>query len=154
MEVLRLLDEALAQPRLRDVPEGLQRRLRGTAVQDVSELHPHLERRAGTLAERAARDLARRGEQEAKEMRLILERQQERIDRHRQDTEEKVRQQVLDFGKDEMRQLHANMRHWGVRLESLERELEEEPARIRAGYEVRALRVEPVGLVYLWPLSS
>ncbi len=68
--------------------------------------------------------------------------------------EEKVRQQVLDFGKDEMRQLQANMRHWGMRLESLGRELEEEPARIRAGYEVRARRVEPVGLVYLWPVSS
>lgn len=154
VEVLRLLDDALARPRLREVPEGLQRRLRGTALQDVSELHPHLERRAEALAERAARDLARRGEQEAREMREILERQRKRIDTHRQDTEEKVRQQVLEFGKDEMRQLHANMRHWGVRLESLERELEEEPARIRAGYEVRARRVEPVGLVYLWPVSS
>ena len=154
VEVLRLLDEALAQPRLREVPEGLQRRLRGVAVQDVSELHPHLERRADALAKRAARDLARRGEQEGKEMRVILERQRARIQRHRGGMEEKSRQQVLDFGKDELRQLRADMRHWGRRLESLERELEEEPARIRAGYEVRARRVEPVGLVYLWPLSS
>ncbi len=154
VEVLRLLNEALAHPRLREVPEGLQRRLRATAVQDVSELHPHLERRAGALAERAARDLVRRGQQEAKEMRRILERQRARIDKHRHETEDKVRQQVLDFGKDEMRQLHANMRHWGVRLDSLKREIEQEPARIRAGYEVRARRVEPVGLVYLWPVSS
>ena len=31
---------------------------------------------------------------------------------------------------------------------------EDEPARIQAGYEVRAQRVEPVGLVYLWPVSG
>ena len=106
------------------------------------------------LAERAVRELRRRGEQEAAEMREILERQRQRIDRQRQSMEGKTRQQVLDFGKDELRQLQANMRHWEARLGSLERELDDEPARIRAGYEVRAQRVEPVGLVYLWPLSS
>ncbi len=154
VEVLRLLDEALAQAHLRDVPEGLQRRLRATAVQDVSELHPHLERRAGMLAERAARELKRRGDLEARDMREILERQRQRIRKQHQGMETKARQQVLDFGKGELRQLNADMRHWSARLESLERELEHEPARIRAGYEVRAQRVEPVGLVYLWPLSS
>ena len=30
-------------------------------------------------------------------------------------------------------------------------ELEREPQRIREFYEVRARRIEPVGLVYLWP---
>ncbi len=154
VEVLRLLDEALARPRLREVPAGLRRRLRATAIQDVSELHPHLERRAGILAERAARDLKRRGEQEARDMRAILERQQERIRKQHSGMAEKSRQRVLDFGKNELRQLHADMRHWLARLESLERELVAEPARIRSGYEIRARRVEPVGLVYLWPVSS
>ena len=36
----------------------------------------------------------------------------------------------------------------------LEREIANEPERIRASYEVRAHRLEPVGLVYLWPVSG
>ncbi len=153
-EVLALLDESLAQPRLRDAPEGLCKRLKATAVQDIEALYPHLERRAAKLAERAVRDLDRRGEQEARDMRKILERQQERIERQRQATEGQARQQVLAFSKDELRQLNADMRHWSIRLESLARELDDEPARIRESYEVRARRVEPVGLVYLWPVSG
>jgi hypothetical protein len=42
----------------------------------------------------------------------------------------------------------------GWRLARLERELREEPERIRQSYEVRAHRLEPVGLVYLWPVSG
>ncbi len=43
------------------------------------------------------------------------------------------------------------MRSWRRRLEQFDRELETEPQRIADFYEVRATRVEPVGLVYLWP---
>ena len=53
-----------------------------------------------------------------------------------------------------MRQLDADMRHWRRRLARFERDLEREPARIREFYEIRARRVEPVGLVYLWPETN
>jgi hypothetical protein len=36
----------------------------------------------------------------------------------------------------------------------LERELRDESKRLRDSYEVRAHRLEPVGLVYLWPVSG
>jgi len=39
------------------------------------------------------------------------------------------------------------------RIEQIARELEIEPAAIRAGYDVVLRRLEPVGLVYLWPRS-
>jgi superfamily II DNA or RNA helicase len=58
------------------------------------------------------------------------------------------------FPEAERRQLRADRAHWRRRLERIERELEEEPARVRASYEVRARRLEPVGLVYLWPVSG
>ena len=45
-------------------------------------------------------------------------------------------------------------RHWRTRLEEIEREIEDEPARVRASYEIRAHRLEPIGLVYLWPQSN
>ena len=41
-----------------------------------------------------------------------------------------------------------------MRLASIGREIEEQPARILAGYEVRAQRLEPVGIVYLWPATG
>lgn len=42
----------------------------------------------------------------------------------------------------------------GDRLTKIDRELETEPQRIRQAYEVKADRIEPVGFVYLWPLSN
>jgi superfamily II DNA/RNA helicase len=54
----------------------------------------------------------------------------------------------------EDRQFAANQKHWAARLEALAVEIEQEPDRIRANYRVRAQRIEPVGLVYLWPVSG
>ena len=54
----------------------------------------------------------------------------------------------------EVSQLEADHRHWERRLKLSEDELRREPARIREGYVVKARRIEPVGLVYLWPISG
>jgi hypothetical protein len=56
--------------------------------------------------------------------------------------------------EDELRQLQANQRYWDKRLITLEKELTTEPERIREIYQVKAQRVEPVGLVYLWPITG
>ena len=63
-------------------------------------------------------------------------------------------QLALAFKAEEMRQLDADMSHWRRRLERFERDLEREPAHLRKFYEVHARRVEPVGLVYLWPETN
>jgi hypothetical protein len=60
---------------------------------------------------------------------------------------------TLNFPDEEKRQLESNRRYWSKRLIDLQSELTTEPERIRALYEVRAQRIEPVGLVYLWPTS-
>jgi hypothetical protein len=153
-EVLALLDDALAQPRLREVPDGIRRRLQAHAAQDVGELHPHLERRAEVLSRQAKRALSTRGEQEARAMKKILEDQRDRIERQHKKAAVDQQQLTLGFSREEERQFAANQKHWAVRLRALEAEIEAEPARIQAGYEVRAQRVEPVGLVYLWPVSG
>ena len=57
------------------------------------------------------------------------------------------------FNEQEQRQLDSNRRYWAKRLSELDGEMKTEPDRIRSLYEVRAQRVEPVGLVYLWPIS-
>ena len=56
--------------------------------------------------------------------------------------------------EDELRQLEANKRYWAKRLAMIDAELETEPTRIRELYEVKAKRIEPVGLVYLWPVTG
>ena len=153
-ETLKLLDDALAQPRLREVPDGIRFRLQAHAAQDVSELHPHLQRRADVLARQARRALETRGVQEAREMTRILEAQRDRIERQHEKAARDGQQLTLGFSREEERQFAANQKHWVARLQALEDEIRAEPARIRAGYDVRASRVEPVGLVYLWPVSG
>jgi len=155
-DVLRHVEDALARPRLMDSPEPLQRRLRAHAALDVRELTPHLERRADTLAARAARDLDRRAAAEAQAMADILAAQRERIRQRQRDLDQASTQLRLDLDldPDERRQLDADRRHWAARLESIAEELATEPERVRQSYVVKATRVEPVGLVYLWPLSS
>ena len=78
-DVLRLVEEALGQPRLRESSPALSERLRAHAARDVAELQPHLERRAKLLITRATRDLQKRADTEAKDMATILQSQRARI---------------------------------------------------------------------------
>ena len=153
-DVLRMVEEALAHPHLRESEPNLQARLRACAGRDVAELTPHLSRRAALLVERARRDLTRRGDTEARDMAAILEAQRARIQKRQEEIEDASRQGQLAFNPDEERQLAADRRYWVDRLAQIAKELEAEPDRIRKSYVVRATRVEPVGIVYLWPLSS
>ncbi|MBD2039087.1 DISARM system SNF2-like helicase DrmD [Microcoleus sp. FACHB-672] len=153
--VLELLENSLASPRLQEVSEPIRNRLKQAAFQDIEELIPHLDRRAEVLAERAKKKLTARGEKEAVEMRKILETQRDRILQRQQETKEETKAVQLSlFPEEEQRQLSADKRYWQKRLEALANELVQEPARIEATYQVKAVRVEPVGLMYLYPVSG
>ena len=150
---LTLLEESLQS----DAPtpnEIIQRKLLDAAPDDISALRPQLEDRAQEFAETAKRRLAERGQRESAALHDTLQRQRERVvaqlDRHRAEHP----QLTLGFKQEETRQLEADKRHWQRRLDQFNRDLEREPARIRDFYEVRAQRVEPVGLVYLWPETN
>jgi hypothetical protein len=148
--VLATLEQSLANPRLRDVSMGIQERLRSFAAQDVLELLPNLEKRAATLVERATKKLTERGVREAAEMKqLLIEQRDSILLKEKQDI-----YQLSLFNADELRQLEADRRHWRVRIAQLEAEINTEPQRIEEIYQVKADRIEPVGLVYLWPVSK
>ncbi len=149
--VLELLETSLASPHLLQVAEAVKERLKKSAAQDIAELIPHLKRRATVLAERAERKLTERGIREAAEMQKILEEQQTRIIKCQE--ESKAVQLSLPF-IEEQRQLDADRRHWEKRLQAIAVELISEPARIEAAYKVKAVRIEPVGVIYLWPISG
>jgi hypothetical protein len=139
----------------RPVPnETIQRKLLATAARDIQDLLPQLQPRAEELARLAAEKLRGRGERESKELREILERQRERVQEQLAKHESQFLQLTLDFGDEEKRQLEGNMRSWRSRLDQFAGDLAKEPQRIRDFYEVRAQRIEPVGLVYLWPETN
>jgi superfamily II DNA or RNA helicase len=149
---LQLLETAMAALRPDRVSDAVRDRLLLSVERDVEDLLPHLWTRAGALAERASETLAARGEKEAKEMVEILNGQRTRIQTAFARSDDS--QASFDFDEDERRQLEADRRHWQRRLLVLDEEVTREPARIRAGYVVRARRIEPVGIVYLWPVSG
>ncbi len=151
---LELLEASLNHDGDRATPKPtttVTERLLASATRDVEELLGPLEVRAADEASRAQDLLSERGRRESEQLRDILTRQRERVrsELGRHSTE--FDQLTLAFAEEERRQLEANMRAWERRLGQFDADLETEPARIERFYEIRARRVEPVGLVYLWP---
>ena len=151
-KTMALLDELLASGRASQPHETVRERLLASAARDIGELRPSLDPRAQALAEDAARRLKERGEREARELRDALVRQRSRVRAELERHEAEAAQLALDLDADDRRRLDANKRAWRERLDQFGRDLKEEPERIRSFYRVRGEpRVEPVGLVYLWP---
>jgi hypothetical protein len=120
---------------------------------DVEDLLPTLSGRADDAIAKAQAELARRGEQEAASLADLLERQKKRIQEAEGRYDDRQRE-LFDAGEAERRQLAADRKHWRRRLERIDAELASEPQRVRDGYDVRARRLEPVGIVYLWPKTG
>ena len=131
--------------------ETIHRRLLDTAVRDIDELLPQLEEHAGQAAGMAEERLRARGESEERQLRETLERQRQRVKAELAKHEGSGTQLSMQFDEEEKRQLQADITSWRARLVQFDRDLKTEPVRIREFYDVRARRVEPIGLVYLWP---
>ena len=155
VKTLDLLERSLADSVRREPGEVIQRKLLSSAPRDIGDLLPQLEPRTKELAGVAIDKLKKRGEREEKDLRETLERQRVRVREELAKYEGREFEQLtLGFDEDEKRQLESNMRAWRTRLEQFDRDLELEPRRIHDFYKVRARRVEPIGLVYLWPETN
>ena len=154
LKTLDLLERSLGDHGRRSPGEAILRKLLDVALRDIKELLPQLEPRAEELAELAIEKLRKRGEREERDLRETLERQRERVREELTKHELDFTQFTFEFGNEEKRQLESDMRSWRSRLAQFERDLEREPRRVRDFYEVRAKRMEPVGLVYLWPETN
>jgi hypothetical protein len=153
-KTLDQLEQALRQSR--PASTRAVARVQATIEMDLADLVPALEEIARDRLEEAKKQLARRGEEEANSLTRLLESQRSRIAKASSEAEKDDPNQfflpgVLD---QERRERQADRRHWAARLERLEREMKDEPGRIRSSYDVRAHRVEPVGVIYLWPATS
>ena len=125
----------------------MEARFAASAEDDIRDLKPHLQRRADGLIERVKAQLAARAEAESDSMRELLERQHMRIARA---VRENLRM-AIDFDAAERHQHEADRRAWDRRLKQIEEELESEPRCIAETWTVHAVRVDPVGIVYLRP---
>ena len=151
---MKLLDESLRSGEARQPNEVVRQRLLVAAAQDITDLRPQLEPRADEFAAIAERRLSERGDREKRALRETLESHRAQVVAQLQRYERDHKQLSFGFNAQEMRQLNADIRHWRTRLEQFDRDSTDEPGRVRRFYEVQVKRVEPVGLVYLWPETN
>lgn len=145
------LEEALREARA--APPIASARIHALVEKDIADLVPTLKTIADERLAKVKVELGKRGEAEAKSLAELLQRQRQRI--AKANDEYDPNQYLLPgVGDEERREREADRRHWQGRLVRLEKEIRDEPARIRASYEVSAHRLEPVGLVYLWPATG
>ena len=149
-QTLALLDASLPQADVHRVPVETERQLADTITQDVEDLRPHLHERSNAAMAHAKTLLTERAEKEAFELATLIRERKKRI----LAAQKQAPQLELELLADALKQLRSEQRHWEKRLLDLEHELIEEPRRLRQSYEVQSVRVEPVGLVYLWPVSG
>jgi hypothetical protein len=147
---LAALAEQLAEgPRLHS-DRAVHREVQGRASGDFSTLWAELKTRAEAEEAEARIALAARGAEEADALRAILDRQESAIRR----VMEEALQQPLRFtarDKAEQDQFKRDLAFMETRLDRIVDERAAEPELLRRAYDVHLRRLEPVGLVYLWP---
>jgi hypothetical protein len=132
------------------VSQAVQERLCASAADDLASLWRHISDDADSLAHDAGRRLSERGEVEAEALRKILEAQRRAIgDALSWQLDLPFEETAADRVQKE--QLEHDRRHMQARLDQLEQEMVSEPEQIRHLYQVVLRRLQPVGLVYLWP---
>jgi hypothetical protein len=147
----RVLDELIAALRAaRDADPDIAAHATAAAAHHVSDLRPALEARAAARVERVAGEIARRAAAEARSLETLLE---ARIARIRRERGQDDAQFALLLDPAEARQRAADRRSWARAATRLDDELVREPERLRAAARICATRVEPIGLVYLWPAA-
>jgi hypothetical protein len=151
---LAALERTFESARSRRVGEAVERMLQESAPHDVKDLLPYLNERAAVVTASAEEILSVRGRQEAEAMRRIIENQRKRILAKQEEARQRTAQLTLGFDRMELQQLEEDRKDWEKRLRAIDSEVEKEPARILRTYKVEAHRVEPIGVVYLWPISG
>lgn len=145
------------------VPDHIVSLVMRTARQDEDVLWSKVKGRAIQRSVFAEEKLRKRADAEATEMERILGAQKTAIEKElaaRRERERRAREGVqipmafMPEEKDQRDQYDADTKYIQKRLGELEGELSTEPVRIRDLYSVKHMRLERVGLVYLWPTTA
>ncbi len=145
------LETLLAEsPTLDGISDETRDRLLRAAPADFAALWSYITVEADDIALKAERMLTARARAEADALRALIESQRHAIERKLGER----RQQQLPFDASEReaaQQYEQEGKAMERRLMESAKELETEPAQIHELYRVVLRRLEPVGLVYLWP---
>lgn len=150
-KAIELLEQVLAEsPSLEGVAASVQKKLLAAAPQAFSALWKHIRDEADALAHEAERKLGQRGQEESDALRAILTAQRAaivaEIERRAQLTFDD-----LKLDKREQDQFKKEQAFMGDRLVVIQEEIGREPKQIQSVYKVALRRLEPIGLVFLWP---
>lgn len=156
---LALLDRLLRQPAVTGdgadpfagISPRVQDRLRAAAVGDFAALWDPVESEANRRAYAADNLLAARGDKEAADLRRLLEAQRGAIGETLAGRQIPLFGEVDEKEREQRDQYERDKRHMEGRLARLDHEIEAEPGQLRDLYRVVSRRLEPVGMVYLWP---
>ncbi|PXA98424.1 hypothetical protein DMC47_08635, partial [Nostoc sp. 3335mG] len=147
----RVLDELIAALRTaRDADPSTAQHATRQSADDIAALRPALEARAEARRDRVAADLARHADAEARSLATLLEQRVGRIWREHRDDDVQL---SLLLDPVEARQRAADRRSWERTLARIAEERVREPERLRRAATIRVSRLEPIGLVYLWPVA-
>lgn len=150
-EVLRELADAVESADI--APVELQEDFRARASADARILRPVLTERAVAIESTAKDELLRIGDEHATSLARLLKSQKERL-LHEIAKPSLQIQLSLDLNPEEAEQRRQDENHWHQRLSVIDAEIETEPEQIRDAYRISARRLEPVGLVYLLPMTT
>lgn len=148
-EAIADLEQLFARSPELEVNDTIAERLRRAAPGDFAALWPHVCAEAEQREREVRGRLAARGQAEGDALAQILREQRALIQRTLDSREEA--QLELEFDAREREQRERDLGHMRRRLEQIEREIVVEPKRLADAYQVTLRRLEPVGLVYLWP---
>jgi hypothetical protein len=152
---LESLEQVLAEsPTLEGVSDGVRKKVIEAAPNLFEQLWSHVDAEADARAQEALLDLKRRGLEEADQLEAILRRQREAIREQLNLDAPMLPFKDAELTQGERKQVEEDRRYMEQRLEAIEREIEEEPEDLKSLYEVNLRRLQPVGLVVLWPKAG
>ncbi|WP_199189190.1 DISARM system SNF2-like helicase DrmD [Photobacterium sp. GB-27] len=138
-------------PTLEGIPDSVQKKIIGAAPVLFSQLWKHIEEEADALAREALINLERRGQEEAEQLEEILKRQRDAIESQLNLNSPQFEFNFEPLSTSEQKQADADKKFMEHRLLMIDREIGEEPKDLKSLYQVSLRRLQPVGLVVLWP---
>jgi SNF2 family DNA or RNA helicase len=136
------------------LPAEVQNRLLASIEIDVSALRPLLAARSEDSEKVARQKLQVRAEAEATAMTTLLDDQKKRVEAKLASYADLNQPELPGMPEDERRQRLEERKAQERFLTDYKTQISEEPARIRDFYKIEVSRVEPIGLVYLWPSQA
>ncbi len=134
------------------VSNAVQTKLRASATNDFSTLWSHVKVEAEARRHLAEEKLKARGLHEAEQLRQILVRQRQAIHQRMAGVQlDLFGEAKAELDRKQQKQFADDRKHMERRAKEMEIELDREPALVERGYHPTLHRLQPIGLVYLWP---